>query len=182
MRISAWRLALTGGVLTVLAVAGIGLATGANAPATPRANTLAAGETAAPGTSAGPNASTKPDRKNAGAGLGKLRDGLGGGRLLRLGRHLVHAEVTVTGKDGKLVVIQLDHGTVQSVGGGSLTIAETGGATETVSTDDATIVYVGRKDGKLGDVKVGVELFVQSRIDGGKTLAKRILVVPAAAS
>jgi hypothetical protein len=180
MRIPAWRLALVGGVLTVLAVAGIGLATGANAPAAPRANALAAGETAAPGTSARPNASTKPEGKNGASGLGKLRDGLRGGRLLRLGRHLVHAEVTVTGKDGKLVVLQLDHGTVQAVGGGSLTIKETGGGTETVSTDGATIVYVGRKDGKLSDVKIGAELFVQSRIDGGTTLAKRILVVPAA--
>jgi hypothetical protein len=180
MRIPAWRLALTGGVLTILAVAGIGLATGANAPAAPRANALAADETAGPGTNAGPNASTKPERKEGGAGLGKLREGLGAGRLLRLGRHLVHAEVTVTDKDGKLVVLQLDHGTVQSVGGGTLTITETGGGTETVSTDDATIVYVGRKDGKLSDVKVGAELYVQSRIDAGTTLAKRILVVPAA--
>ena len=56
---------------------------------------------------------------------------------------------------------------------------EAGGGTETVSTNDATIVRAGREKGALGDVKVGAEVFVQSRVDGGTTLAKRILVVPA---
>lgn len=182
MRIPAWRLALTGGVLTILAVAGIGLATGASAPAAPAANTTAAEATVAPDATPAPDASGRPDRKPGRLGLGKLRDGLGGGRLLRAGRHLVHAEVTLTGKDGQLIVLQLDHGTVQAVGDGSLTIAESGGGTETVSTDDATIVYLGRADGALKDVTVGDKLFVQSRIDGGTTLAKRILIVPEAAS
>jgi hypothetical protein len=185
MRIPAWRLALTGAVIIVLAVVGIGLATGANAPAAPGTNTTAADQTAAPGATAAPaapDASGNPARKNAAGRLGKLREGLLAGRLLRAGRHLVHAEVTVTDKDGQLVHLQLDHGTVQSVGGGSLIIAEAGGGTETLSTDDATIVHVGRKDGALKDVTAGDEVFVQSRIDGGSPLAKRILIVPAAAS
>ena len=182
MRIPAWRLALTGAVIAILAVVGIGLATGANAPTAPRTNTTAAEQTAAPTTTSAPDASGNPARKNAAGLLGRLRDGLLGRRLLKAGRHLVHAEVTVTDKDGKLVLLQLDHGTVQSVGGGSLTIAEAGGATETVSTDDATIVRVGRKAGALKDVTVGDEVFVQSRVDAGSPLAKRILIVPAAAS
>lgn len=168
MRIPTWRLILTGGAIAILAVAGIGLVAASTAPAKPAANVATAEATTNPDATAG----ARP------GGLG-LRDGLRGARLLRAGKHLVHAEMTVTDRDGKLVYLQLDHGTVQSVGGGTLTIAEAGGGTETVSLDGKTIVHLGRKDGALGDVKVGAEIFVQSRIDGGTTLAKRILVVPA---
>jgi hypothetical protein len=167
MRISTWRLALTGGAIVILVAAGLGLAAASNAPAAPAANVAAAAPTASPG-AAGP--------------LAGLRDRLAKARALRLGRHLVHATVTVTDKDGQLVTLQFDHGTVQSIGPGTLTISEAGGGTETVSTDDATKVFLGRSTGKLADVKVGAEVFVQSRLDGSTTLAKRILVVPATAS
>lgn len=170
MRIPAWRLVLTGGAITILAVAGIGFVAAANQPVTPAANVAAADPTAAPKATRVPG--DRPDKDG-------LRAKLRGARLLAAGRHLVHADVTVTGKDGELINLQFDHGTVQSIGGGKLTIAEAGGGTETVSTDDATIVRAGREKGTLGDVKVGAEVFVQSRIDGATTLAKRILVVPA---
>jgi hypothetical protein len=169
MRIPTWRLVLTGGTIAVLALAGIGLVAATNTPSAPAAPVAAADPTAAPRASGATR-----------AGAGGLRDGWGAKRLLRLGRHLVHAEVTVTGRDGALVSLQLDHGTVQSIGGGRLVIAEAGGGTETVSTDDATRVHVGRTKGGLGDIKVGAEIFVQSRVDGGTPLAKRILVVAAA--
>jgi hypothetical protein len=171
MRIPTWRLAFTGVAITILAIAGIGFATASNAPALPAANVTAAEQTAAPGSSAKPR-----DR------IGGLREGWTGARLLRAGRHLVHVEATVTDRDGQLVVIHIDHGTVQSVGGGKLTIAEAGGGSETVSTSDATIVHVGRKDGSLADVTVGDEVFVQSRVDDGTTLARRILIVPSTGS
>jgi hypothetical protein len=172
MRIPAWRLVLTGGAITILTVAGIGFVAAANQPAAPAANAAAADPTAAP------DATKDPAGRLARDGLrGKLR----GARLLAAGRHLVHADVTVTGKNGELINLQFDHGTVQSIGNGTLTIAETGGGTETVSTDNATIVRAAREKGDLGDVKVGAEVFVQSRIDGATTLAKRILVVPAKA-
>ena len=160
MRIPTWRLALTGAAIAILAVAGLGLAAASTAPATPAANQAMAEATRNPG---------------AGAGAGERP----GARLLRAGRHLVHAELTVTDRDGNLVHVQLDHGTVQSIGNGTLTIAEAGGGTETVSTDAKTNVYLGRKDGTLGDVKVGAEVFVRSRVDGGTPLAKRIIVLPA---
>ncbi len=176
MRIPTWRLALTGGAVTILALAGIGFATASNAPAPPAANVTTAAETTAPGSSAKPGDQRARDR------IAGLREGWTGARLLRAGRHLVHVEATVTDHNGQLVVIHIDHGTVQSVGGGKLTIAEAGGGTETVSTSDATIVHVGRKDGSLADVTVGDEVFVQSRVDGGTTLARRILIVPAAGS
>jgi hypothetical protein len=173
MRIQTWRLLLTGGAIAILAVAGIGLVAGATAPKAPTANVVAVESTHAP------DASGKPDRPEGDARLGKHRERFGAAKLLRIGRHLVHAEITVVGRDDELIDLQLDHGTVQAAGGGSLTIAEQGGKTETVSTDAATIVYVGRKDGSLADLSVGAEVFVQSRLDGGSPLAKHILVVPA---
>jgi hypothetical protein len=48
-----------------------------------------------------------------------------------------------------------------------------------MQTDAETIVRVGREDGTLSDVTAGDEVFVQSRIDGGNALAKRILIIPA---
>ncbi|MEA2675510.1 MAG: hypothetical protein QOI92_2702 [Chloroflexota bacterium] len=165
MRIPTWRLALTGGAIVILLAAGLGLAFASNAPTTAPANVTSAASTAAP--NANSTAGTR----------GKAR----AARLLRIGRRLVHAEVTVN-RDGQLVNLQLDHGTVQSIGTGTLTISEAGGGTETVSTDDATKVHLGRTAGKLADVKVGAEVFVRSQVSGGMTLAKGILVVPAAAS
>jgi hypothetical protein len=167
MRISTWRLALTGGAIIVLVAAGLGLAAASNAPVAPASNVAAAAPTASP-SAAGP--------------LAGLRGRIAKARALRLGRHLVHATVTVTDKDGQLVTLQLDHGTVQSIGTGTLTISESGGGTETVSTDDATKVFLGKSAGKLTDVKVGAEVFARSLVDGSTTLAKRILVVPAPAS
>ncbi len=66
-----------------------------------------------------------------------------------------------------------------TAGNGSITIAETGGGRETISTDDATIVRVGRADGTLADVTAGDEVFVQSRVVHGLPVAKRILIIPA---
>jgi hypothetical protein len=165
MRISTWRVALTGGAIVILLAAGLGLAFASNAPTTAPANVTSPASTAAP--SANSAAGTK----------GKAR----AERLPRIGRRLVHAEITVN-RDGQLVNLQLDHGTVQSIGAGTLTISEAGGGTETVSTDDATKVHVGRTAGKLADVKVGAEVFVRSQVTGGTALAKGILVIPAAAS
>jgi uncharacterized protein YciI len=172
MRISPWRLLLTGGAIVILAAAGLGLAAAAGLGGTPATDTIAA----AP--SANPDASAGPQRKHADGHRAWLRNHLGEGRLLKAGRHLVHAEVTVTGRDGNLVTLQFDHGTIQSIDADSITIAEAGGSTVMVATDDATKVRVGRELGGLDDLKAGDEIFVQSRIDG-TTLAKHILKVPA---
>lgn len=162
MRIPTWRLALTGGAVIALAAAGLGFAAASNAPTPAPATVVSPASTAAPNTT---------------SAAGRVR----AARLLRIGRRLVHAEVTVN-RAGQLVNLQLDHGTVQSIGDGKLRIAEAGGTTVTVSTDDATKVHIGRTAAKLADVKVGAEVFVRGTTDGGTTLAKRILVVPAAAS
>jgi hypothetical protein len=174
MRIPTWRLALTGGAVVILGAIGIGLVAAASAPTTPTPNIVLAGATPGPAT---PAETRRPGHERF-----KNVHGAWGARLLRLGRHLVHAEATVTDKDGNLIALSFDHGTVKSFAGGSLTISEAGGGTETVTTDAATIVHVGREDGKLEDVSVGDEVFVQSRVHGGITLAKRILIIPARSS
>jgi len=172
MRIPSWRLVLTGGAVLVLAAAGIGLVAAAGAPpASPTAGVSAAG-TASPSGIA-PSGPTRPDARDRLQTRPTVAR-----RLLRVGRHLVHVEATVTDKDGALVVLWLDHGTVQAVGSGSVSISEAGGATRTIKTDDATIVRVGRADGTLGDLKAGAEVFVRSRVVDGSPVAKRILVVP----
>ena len=170
MRIPTWRLVLTGSAVVILAALGIGLVAAANTPAASTSNVVPVVGTPGPATTTAPG---RPPRER----LGERREPWGA-RLLRIGRHLVHAEATVTDKDGKLIDLWFDHGTVKSFTGGSLTISEAGGGTETLSTDDATIVYIGRTDGTLSDVTRGDEVFVQSRVDGGKALAKRILIVP----
>lgn len=172
MRIPTWRLALTGGAVVVLTAVGIGLATATMAPAAPAANILAADPTT------GPASTARPDRPFGHERVQDRRTAWGA-RLLRLGRHLVHVEATVTDREGQLIVIWLDHGTVQSVGDGKVTISEAGGISQTVQTDNATIVRVGREDGALADVTTGDEVFVQSRVEDGSPLAKRILIIPA---
>jgi len=179
MRIPTWRIALTGGAIVVLLVAGIGLVAAASNPGREPARAALADPTAGPGASGSPNAMDGGDKRRLGGWLRPKLDRIG---RLALGRHLVHVTATVTDKDGNLITIQLDHGTVQSIGGGSLAISEAGGTTVTVSTDDATVLRVGREKRSLADLAVGDEIFVQSRIDGGTTLAKRILEVPAATS
>ena len=167
MRIPTWRVALTGGAIIVLLAVGIGLVA-ASSGGTSAPSSLTAASSPAPDASAKPD---RPDRPRLRAWLG--------GRLghLRVAKHLVHVTATFTDKDGALVTIQVDHGTIQAIGTDSLTIAEAGGSSVTVSTDAKTDVYIGREEGALGDLKVGDTVFVQSRVDGG-TLAKRILKIP----
>jgi hypothetical protein len=169
MRIPTWRLALTGGAIVILLALGIGFVTASTAaPASQGSAAQAAG-------SAAPDASGNPDRPG-----GRLRGLLGREGRLAVGRRVVHAVATFQTKDGTLVTIQIDHGTIQSIGSGTVTVAEAGGTTVTVSTDSSTIVWIGRTKGALTDLKVGDTIFVQSRIDGGTTLAKRVLKVPTA--
>src|SRR6185503_162093 len=109
MSIPTWRLLLIGGAITILAVAAIGSVAAAVAPK--------------PGTAVGAAPDAAPDAEvetEAGATVDELVAGerLGGraARWLRAGRHLVHAEVTVTGPDDEVLRLWLDHGTVQSIG------------------------------------------------------------------
>jgi hypothetical protein len=172
MRIPSWRLALSGGAVIILIAGGIGLVAATSAPTGPAPDFVAAQPTA------GPASSAKPDGQDRREGRAEHRAARGA-RLLRLGRHLVHVEATVTDRDGQLLVVWLDHGTVQSIADGKVTLSEAGGTSQAISTDDATIVRVGRTDGTLKDVTAGAEVFVQSRVVDGTPLAKRILIIPA---
>ncbi len=148
MRIAPWRLVLTAGAIIVLAVSGIGIVSAATSPTAPAAAAVTGG---AP----------------AGRDLP---------RLPRLGRHLVHAVITLDHPDDGLITIQLDHGTVASVGSGTLTIAEAGGTTVTVTTNDQTRVRRHGEKATLGDLETGDEVYVVSRVPsgGGQAVAKRV--------
>jgi hypothetical protein len=87
----------------------------------------------------------------------------------------VHVTATVQDKDGNLIQLQLDHGKITSIGNGTVSISEAGGATVTVSTDGTTVVRAGHDKSTLSDLKVGDEIIAQSRIEGGKTLAKHVI-------
>jgi len=172
MRIPTWRLALTGGAIIVLLALGIGFAA-ASSGGVPASNAAAL-----PASTDGPTGSGTPDHQ-PGSGIRHFLENHAG--RLGIGKRLVHVTATFTDKDGNLITIQIDHGTIQTIANGSLTIAEAGGGTVTVATDTETKVWIGRDAGKLSDLKAGDTVFVQSRVDGS-TLAKRILKVPAAAT
>jgi hypothetical protein len=172
MRIPTWRFVLTGGAIVLLLALGIGFVAASTGGA-PTSNSAAL-----PASTDGPSESGTPDH-HPGGGIRHFLENHAG--HLGIGKHLVHVTATFTDKDGNLVTIQIDHGTVQLIGSGTLTIAEAGGTTVTVSTDTDTKVWVGRDAGKLTDLKSGDTVFVQSRVDGS-TLAKRILEVPATAA
>jgi Cu/Ag efflux protein CusF len=170
MRIPAWRLALTGASILILAAVGVGLvAASSNTPAAP-ASELVNVPVASP--SASGDTARHP-------GLRKLL-----GRVGPAARHFVNGTLNYVDKDGDIVTVQLDHGTIASIGSGSMTITEAGGRQVTVSTDADTVVRLGGGAGlgKLSDLRAGDEVFVQSRVDGSSTLAKHVLRVPAKAA
>lgn len=177
MRTPTWRLVLTGAAIGILALVGVGLVAASSSPATsPSTNGVAAAPAASPGT----NDANGP--KGNRPGLRKLL-----GRLGRVGEgasRFVDGTLNFTDQNGAIITVQLDHGTIASIGSGSLTIDEAGGKQVTVSTDTTTVVRLGGGAGigKLTDLKAGDEVFVQSRVDGGTTLAKHVLRVPAPAS
>jgi hypothetical protein len=65
---------------------------------------------------------------------------------------------------------------VSAIGDDTLTIAEAGGASETVATTAETRVRKDRKPAKLTDLAVGDEVFVVSVFDGGTATARGIVV------
>lgn len=162
MSIPAWRIALTGAAIVVLAMAGIGLASAAGAP------------------------TRTPDGAPAAAPAGRpasapALDALGPRAIgLRALRHVVHGVVTFQDRNGDLVTVQLDRGTVTAVDANSMTLSEAGGTSVTVALDADTKVRVGRQRGSLDDIDVGDDLFVQSRVTAGSALAKHVRILPAA--
>src|SRR3954452_6078619 len=174
------RILVIAGVVAVLGVLAIGAASAAGLGGAATTPVVAAAPSSAPDASGGSGAAARDEidqlLKNHPLLARRLE------RLLKRADHLVHVEATVTDKDGKLVHLQADHGTIQSIGNGSIAIAEAGGTSVTVSTDGDTKVRLGRDLGKLSDLKVGDEIYVHSRVDGSTALAKRVIRFPADAS
>jgi hypothetical protein len=122
---------------------------------------------AADQSAAGPARAANPNKSVAGL------------RRLAAGDRLVHGTVLVDLPAlGGLTTIQIDHGTVKAVSPTSLSVSETGGTTATVSLGDETRVRKHAAKAKVGDLAVGDEVFVMSKVDGGATEAY-LVVVPA---
>lgn len=180
MRIPRWRHALIVSALVVLSAIGGGLVQAASASPAPAAaaSANAAKTTTAAAAPTEPGAELPPF---LGERLRALRDRLGDGGVGRLRKHLVHGTVTVLNREGKLITLQLDHGTVSAIADGSITIAEAGGSSVTVATTAETRVRKDRKPASLAGLAVGDEVVVHSVVDAGSATARGI-VVPAPAA
>ena len=181
MTIPRWRLALTAGALVVLGALGGGLVQAAVTPAVP-ADADAAAASAADKALLLDTVALMSDPTSSGAAmpaqLVALRDRIQG-RIANVRGHLVHGTLTVVDRDGKLVTYQVDHGTVSAVGSASITIAEAGGSSVTVSTTSETRVRRDAKPSTLAALKAGDEVVVRSTVAGGSATANLVVVLPA---
>ena len=197
MTIASRSLALAGGAALLVGVLGAGIAVGAGASA----GSAATISTAAPGAAAA-SAATDPTADAVDAALaafdqagttgpaGLAAPGATAQPATRLGqrlrqfarwKQLVHATVTVNRPGAGIQAFNLDHGTITALTAGSLTVAEAGGSTVTLTTDTTTRV---RKDGKkatLADLRSGNEVVVVSLVGGTGTSRAILVVVPPAA-
>jgi hypothetical protein len=97
------------------------------------------------------------------------------GAVERLARHIVHGTVVIRRADGTLQTLQIDRGTIATVGGGTITVAEPGGS-QTVATDAQTRV---RKHGAKSSVTalaVGDKVLVVSDLTTGSAVADLVVV------
>lgn len=167
------RLTILAGSALLVAVAGIGIAQAQ--PSTPLATTS---------TGAAAAADPDPDVAAIDAVLAaeqlapNATGRLGAERLRRLAawKHLVHGTVVVDLPKAGLTTVQLDHGTISAVSSTSLTIAEAGGSSVTVSLSDESRV---RRDGAkaaIADLKTGDVVVVMSKVESGGTTAYLVVV------
>lgn len=163
MRISRWRVAIAGGAIVVLAIAGAGVAQAALSGGAPVP--LQTG-TALQGATANLSAATLAAQDVA------IRRIAG----LRFARNLVHAVVTVDRPSTGLLTVQIDHGTISAIGTGSITIAEAGGTSVTVATTTSTRVRVDGAKSSLSALKTGADVYVASKLNGSSATAALIVV------
>lgn len=198
MTIVSRSLALAGGAALLVGVLGAGIAVGAGASAGSAATIStaapgAASESAAPGAAAASAATADAvdpalaafDQAGTAGPAGLAAPGATAQPATRLGqrlrqfarwKQLVHATVTVNRPGAGIQTFNLDHGTVTALTAGSLTVAEAGGSSVTLTTDTTTRV---RKDGKkatLADLRSGNEVVAVSLM-GGTGTPRAILVV-----
>ena len=189
MTIVSRSLALAGGAALLVGVLGAGIAVGAGASA----GSAATSSTAAPGAAATGAVATGAAFDQAGTTgpAGLAAPGATAQPATRLGqrirrfarwKQLVHATVTVNRPSAGIQTFNLDHGTITALTAGSMTVAEAGGSSVTLTTDTTTRV---RKDGKkatLADLRSGNEIVVVSLVGGTGTSGVVLVVVPPAAS
>lgn len=166
MTIPRWRLALMVGALVAFGAISGGLVQAANTP---------------PASTAATSATEGDGRAFRAAQLEAVRARLGSGFLDGLRQRLVHGTLTVLDRTGKLVTIQLDHGTVSAIGAASITIEEAGGSSVTVATNDETCVRKDRKPASLTNLEVDDQVVVHSIVEGADATAQVIRVLPPAA-
>ena len=191
MTISIRRTLLTAGAVLLLGLAAIGLVQAASSagatPTTPLAQTpvaaapatttVAAADAADVALATQLDAILAADQTAAGRpSAGRDKTGAPGLRRLRLGKHLVHATIVLDLPEKGLTTIQVDHGTISTVGATSLTIAEAGGTSATVTLGDETRVRRNGEKAKVADLKNGDEVFVLSKVESGGTVAYLVVV------
>jgi hypothetical protein len=188
-KIAPWRIALTASAVVVLGVAGLGVVAAAD-PTSPSDPTpaqrvervldrlrerLGDGRFNALVERIGPE-HLEELKQRAEERIERQGDQPGalGRALPRFGRNVIHAVVTVDHPQAGVVSIQIDHGTVESVGAGILTIAEKDGTKPAVSTNAVTKVTRNGSQAALTDLAAGDEVYVISRLEGGTATATRI--------
>jgi hypothetical protein len=97
------------------------------------------------------------------------------GALEKIARHVVHGTVVVQRADGTLQTLQIDRGTIASIGGGTLTIVEPGGD-QTVGTDTRTRVRKNGVKSDLSKLAVGDTVLVICDLTGGSAVADLVVV------
>lgn len=160
-----WRLAIVAGALLLSTALGAGLARAA--PSSASAVAAASAPAAEPG-QPGP----------LGERFRALRDRFRDGHLARLRQHFVHGTFTVVGREGQLITIQVDHGTVAAIADGTLAIAEAGDRTVSVNTTEDTRVRKDREPSSLAALEVGEEVIVHSIVEDGAATARFVVVPP----
>jgi hypothetical protein len=153
-----WRIALVAAALVVLGALGAGLVMANDPAATTPANNVPGASPTGAGPEARPRQLTRAQRL----------------------QRLIHVEATLDLPQQGIVTVGRDHGTISSIGNGSIGVAEKDGHTVTLKTSDETKVRKGGVAAALGDLKVGDEVVVMSRLESGSFVAYRIVVPPAA--
>jgi hypothetical protein len=111
-------------------------------------------------------------------GPAAARDKILAGPLRRLAaaHRFVHATVVLDLPKTGLTTIQVDHGTISAAGATSLTIAEAGGGSATVTLASETRVRRNGDKAAIADLKVGDEVFTLSKVESGGTVAYLVVV------
>jgi len=173
------RITIVAGSALLVAVAGFGIAQAQPSGSAGTAGTAGTTPTSAPAVATSDADLTEIDAVLAAAQVAPDATGrLGAERLRRLAawKHLVHGTVVVDLPKAGLTTIQLDHGTISAVSATSLTIAEAGGASVTVSLSGVSRV---RRDGAkaaIADLKEGDVVFVTSKVESSGTTAYLVVV------